>query len=103
MRLDRTGFPPAPRAPLRSAPQYAPRIEKICSGVLEINARGGMTDRSYARSPVTASSLHFGSMTIEYVRISCGGNHGQSTLRTEPHRTHSVSYTHLTLPTNREL
>src|SRR5450756_2000059 len=59
-----------------------------------------MTERGYARSPVTASSLHFGSMTIKYVRISCGGNHGQSTLRTEPHRTHScLSLIHISEPT----
>jgi len=29
----------------RSAPQYAPCIEKICSGVLERNTRGGRTDQ----------------------------------------------------------
>jgi len=29
---DKTGFPPSPRAPLRSTPQNAPRIEKKCSG-----------------------------------------------------------------------
>src|SRR5450756_2003865 len=85
MRLDRTGFPPAPRAPLRSAP----RIGEKYSGALERNGREGMTERGYARSPATASSLHFRSMIVKYVRISCGGNHGQSTLRTEPHRTHS--------------
>src|SRR5450756_2102441 len=72
MRLDRTGFPPAPRAPLRSAP----RIGEKYSGALERNGREGMTERGYARSPATASSLHFRSMIVKYVRISCGGNFG---------------------------